>query len=819
MVGTENMLMDYAIKPEPKQHPVGRTCVLIGVFIVAMAIIYGCTSSTKESKPVNSNGRNEAWGFVGAGGGGAMFHPTVSPKDPEYAFVSCDMTGSFVTYNGGESWHRFNLRGFVNFYVFDPIDPNTVYANSIALFKSTDRGNTWSVLYPPPGEITGVVSKGDHAGETVVTSDSTYRKVYAFAVDPEDSKKLYAVITVDELSGFFISDNGGESWSKSTALEGEAKNIYIDPFTPKENRTIYIAGKNFIKVRKNNTWKTNSGPDGVDMFTEFAGGADRLKKRFIIYAISGKGYFNAKGCKSGIFYTENGGESWENRQGGLVAFQDGKNDFPEWRSIATSAQHPEVVYVSYANMKTANDTNCLGVAVSKDYGLTWELSWKDQITGNGNIPSANFRGGWLNERFGPTWGENPFSIGVSASNPDVAYATDFGRTVKTTNRGETWEQVYTQKKPGGGWISRGLEVNTGYAVVFDPFDTNHIFLANTDIGLMVSNDGGESWSSGTKNNGIPRNWQNSTYWLTFDPDVPGKAWAAMSGTHDLPRPKMWRRDGIARFTGGVVMTVDGGKSWSPVSADIGEAAITHILIDPTSNKESRTLYSCAFGKGVYKSTDGGINWQLKNRGLKNEEPFAWRIVRREDGVLFLIQSRRSDDGSIGTKGDGAIYRSDDHAESWNPIHLPSGTNGPTSLVIDPEDPACLLLSAWGRSTGGRFNPDMGGGIFLSKDEGETWKPVLQKDQHIHDITYDHRTKVYYACGFNSSAYRSTDRGETWERINGYNFKWGKRVDMDPRNPEKIFIVTFGGGVWYGPAFGDEQAFGDIISPEFGYRKE
>src|SRR5687768_3222635 len=99
------------------------------------------TIQTVENR--NPNGRNDSWGFVGYGGGGAMFYPAVSPHDSDYAMVACDMTGNFVTTNGGESWRMFNLRGPVNYFVFDPLDSNTIYANSIALFKSTDRGNTW----------------------------------------------------------------------------------------------------------------------------------------------------------------------------------------------------------------------------------------------------------------------------------------------------------------------------------------------------------------------------------------------------------------------------------------------------------------------------------------------------------------------------------------------------------------------------------------------------------------------------------------------------------------------------------------------------
>lgn len=790
---------------------------LVFFILVACQIKNSNISKGKTSQGKNPNGRNDTWGFVGAGGGGAMFYPTVSPHDPDFVFVSCDMTGSFVTYNGGESWRMFNLHGSVDYYVFDPNDPNTVYANSIALFKSTDKGNTWSILYPASDEITGVVSKGDHAQEILITRDSSRRKVLAFAIDPEDSKKLYAAISIDNSIAFYISKDDGRHWTKEIELEQGVRNIYIDPSSPKENRTIYITGKNNITTRKNRAWKINNGPKGVNMFTGFSGGVDQQLDKFIIYGISGKGYFNPTGSKSGIFYTEDGGRTWENRQNGLVKFGMKSVEFPEWRSIATSALHPETVYVSYNNLKIHKDTTCIGVAISNDYGKTWKFSWKDKISKNASIPSENFNNGWLNERFGPTWGENPFSIGVSPIDAGIVYATDFGRTVKSDNGGKTWEQLYTNKKKSGGWMSRGLEVNTGYGVVFDPFDVNHVFLLNTDIGLMESKDGCESWSSATQNTGIPRAWQNSTYWLTFDPKVKGKAWAVMSGTHDLPRPKMWRRHGIGNFTGGILMTVDGGTSWTPVSNDIGEAAFTHVLIDPASDKESRTLYACAFGKGIYKSVDDGKTWLQKNKGLKNEEPFAWRIIRREkDGVLFLVQSRRSDDGSIGNEGDGAIYRSDNNAESWNPITLPPETNGPTCLVVDPEDPNQLLISAWGRSTKGKFSPDIGGGIFLSKDEGKTWKAVLQNDQHIHDITYDPRNKTYYACSFNGSAYKSIDKGETWKRIKGYNFKWGKRVDFDPRNPDKIFIVTFGGGVWYGFSDGDKQATEDIITPVLAY---
>jgi photosystem II stability/assembly factor-like uncharacterized protein len=72
--------------------------------------------------------------------------------------------------------------------------------------------------------------------------------------------------------------------------------------------------------------------------------------------------------------------------------------------------------------------------------------------------------------------------------------------------------------------------------------------------------------------------------------------------------------------------------------------------------------------------------------------------------------------------------------------------------------------------------------------------------------------VLFACGFESSAWRSTDRGEHWARIPGFNFKWGHRVIPDPEDSKMIYITTYGGSVWHGRVDGIEQP-ADIATPE------
>ena len=122
------------------------------------------------------------------------------------------------------------------------------------------------------------------------------------------------------------------------------------------------------------------------------------------------------------------------------------------------------------------DTLGFVVAKSTDFGKSWQLVWHDKRVGEGRrfISSPNRTQGWLDQRFGPEWGENPFHMAVNDNDPKIIYATDFGRTIKTIDRGETWEQVYTNAIQGGGWKSRGLQVTTAYMLAFDPFDSLHV---------------------------------------------------------------------------------------------------------------------------------------------------------------------------------------------------------------------------------------------------------------------------------------------------------------------------------------------------------
>ena len=126
-----------------------------------------------------------------------MFLPTISPHDPNTVLELCDMTGAYISRDGGQSWRMFNLRSRASAFAFDPKDPQVIYAGNIALWKSQDSGKTWSMIFPDPKKNTVECMRDDHAAAILSTDDPAYSTGRAgfIAVDPDDHSRVYAVFS------------------------------------------------------------------------------------------------------------------------------------------------------------------------------------------------------------------------------------------------------------------------------------------------------------------------------------------------------------------------------------------------------------------------------------------------------------------------------------------------------------------------------------------------------------------------------------------------------------------------------------------------
>jgi photosystem II stability/assembly factor-like uncharacterized protein len=764
---------------------ISRYCAIFSL-IPALAL----TAAAQAPGPAP---RFDRWTILGPGGGGTTASPTISPGDPNLVVERCDMTGAYISHDGGLSWRMFNLRSGLATFAFDPSDPRRIFAGGAALWRSDDAGQTWRMVLPNPQKKTVEHQNGDHGDYSLTTNDGSYvtgLSISQIAFDPKDAKIVHVAFHDPSTSGstLLVSKDGGDSFHYEHSFDSEK--ILLLAYTG--DRRIAI-GNRGVYLGKAETAKP------------IAGSADPLR-----YASAaetqGTATIYVSNASGQVFVTSDSAATWRE------ITPDLPHRGEEFQTIATGG-NGQTAYLGFRGLMLSDDPDhpSNGILKTTDQGKTWSIVFRE-ATG----PAANLDPSWIEQRaIGTSWSggvsilfDAPYALAVAPGNPEICYATDLFRTYRTLDGGKSWAQVNSVRTPDGNWTTRGLDVTTDYGVQFDPFDVNHIFIDYTDIGLFQSQNGGRSWQSST--DGIPQVWRNTTYWLAFDPDVKGLVWGAFSGIHDLPLAKMWRgKDALSRFRGGVAVSTDGGLHWTPSNDGMEETAFTHILLDPASPAGRRTLYACGFGVGVYKSTDNGKTWQLKNQGISEANPFAWRLTRADDGTLYLIVAR-SNGGNYGaTQGSGAIYKSVDGAEHWTELTLPKDVNGPWGLALDPRDNRRMYLAAWGQE---HSDVDVGGGVYLTTDGGQSWKPIFQGSQHVYDVTVDPKSPGnLYISGFDAGAWRSTDAGAHWTRIRGYNFKWGHRVIVDPRDSSKIFITTYGGSVWYGPAAGDPAATEDILT--------
>ncbi|HJP29105.1 MAG: hypothetical protein QF689_00035 [Candidatus Latescibacteria bacterium] len=98
-----------------------------------------------------------AWQIGGPGGGGATFYPTFHPTDAQRLAVRCDMTGIYLSADGGESWRQHNLTSVASAFAFERENPDVVYAGTTGLFRTDDFGDSWQRLFPTTADVTAAI--------------------------------------------------------------------------------------------------------------------------------------------------------------------------------------------------------------------------------------------------------------------------------------------------------------------------------------------------------------------------------------------------------------------------------------------------------------------------------------------------------------------------------------------------------------------------------------------------------------------------------------------------------------------------------------
>ena len=237
-------------------------------------------------------------------------------------------------------------------------------------------------------------------------------------------------------------------------------------------------------------------------------------------------------------------------------------------------------------------------------------------------------------------------------------------------------------------------------------------------------------------------------------------------------------------------------------ASIGAVAIDRSNPDViwVGTGEGNPRNSTSIGGGLYRSNDGGRNWQLM--GLAGSERINRIALHPHDPDVVYVAAL----GTLwGDNEERGIYKTTDGGATWQRILYVDNRTGGTDVKIDPFNPEKIYASMWEHRRWPWFfkSGGPGSGMYISWDGGATWKQKTEDDGlpsgELGRITFSpspaQRGRVYALVEAEKSAMlRSDDGGESWIRTNedhdiAIRPFYYTEVAADPDNPDRVYNIA------------------------------
>src|SRR6266545_5004238 len=264
---------------------------------------------------------------------------------------------------------------------------------------------------------------------------------------------------------------------------------------------------------------------------------------------------------------------------------------------------------------------------------------------------------------------------------------------------------------------------------------------------------------------------------------------------------------LGSASGGVWKSTDGGQVFVPIFDDQPVAAIGTIAVaasDPNSvwvgTGESWVVRdSDVMGDGVYVSKDAGKTW--KNMGLKETGRISRVIIHPQDpNIVYVCATGRL----TGPQEERGVWKTTDGGANWNRVLFVDGNTGCSGLSMDAKDPNILLAGTWQaeQHTWVERSGGPGSGVYLTKDGGAKWtkltaglpKPPFGKTDVQIAPSNSSRMYALIQTANQGSVWRSDDAGATWKVTSWDRSLIGRagyyiRMVVNPQNADDIFIMS------------------------------
>lgn len=231
--------------------------------------------------------------------------------------------------------------------------------------------------------------------------------------------------------------------------------------------------------------------------------------------------------------------------------------------------------------------------------------------------------------------------------------------------------------------------------------------------------------------------------------------------------------------GGLWKTTDGGQEWQPVtdgqinSSSVGAVAVAETNPDIVyiGMGETQLRGSITQGDGVYKSEDGGKKW--RHLGLKETQSISRiRIHPTNPDIVFVAALGHP----YGDNEERGVFRSKDGGNTWQKVLYVGANTGAADLIIDKTNPKILYATTWQvyRKTWKMWGGGEGCRLYKSVDGGDTWidlsknpgLPIAPLGKIGITVSPANPNRLYAIVEANEGGvYRSDDAGWSWKKMN------------------------------------------------------
>lgn len=218
---------------------------------------------------------------------------------------------------------------------------------------------------------------------------------------------------------------------------------------------------------------------------------------------------------------------------------------------------------------------------------------------------------------------------------------------------------------------------------------------------------------------------------------------------------------------------------------------TRAIIVLPDDPEKNTWLAGAVGGGIWKTEDGGLNWELKTPGIPSLA-ISWFAQSESQPNIIYASTGEAIGGGRGIIGNG-ILKSMDFGESW--VVLPATSNKQEfsyvgRIIVDNNDPDIVIVC----STQGDWDRDFNSGIYKSTDGGASWLQTYSADSWISQVIADPDDfSIIYAAKWASGMLKSTDGGDTWvDSSYGINKVTGRlEIAIAPSDHSRLYASAQG----------------------------